>query len=281
MEGLFLKGKCMEQENIENDIVITPDNRVISSSEFKTENFEGPLDLLLFLIKKNEINIYDIPIAEITEQYLEYLDYVIAPELENLTEFYLMATNLIYIKSAMLLPVEVDLSDEDFEDPRQNLVEQLIEYQKYKKLSVLMEERSSESEWFFARKKFQASLPFSDDDAWEKLDTWQLLTSFSRLIASYRNERILDVYEEISVNEKIALIDELVSEKKECLFTELITRPGNLLDIVCAFMAVLESVKLKLVTVWQHTMFGDIKLKVFEEEEKETEIETKTEKVED
>lgn len=255
----------MESENTKNDNNIT-NNKLVSNSEFKTANFEGPLDLLLFLIKKNEINIYDIPISQITEQYLEYLDYVISPELENLTDFYSMAANLIYIKSAMLLPVELDLSDEDFEDPRQNLVEQLIEYQKYKKLSVLMEERSSESEWSFTRKKFQVALPFSDDEAWQKMDTWQLLTSFSRLISSYRNEHILDIYEEISVNEKIALIDELVSQKKECLFTELITRPGNLLDIICAFMAVLESVKLKLVTVWQHTMFGDIKLKAFETE---------------
>ena len=86
----FVKEAIMEQENpvVEN---------VISNTEFKTEKFEGPLDLLLFLIKKNEINIYDIPIAEITEQYLEYLDYAISPELENLTEFYAMAANLLYI----------------------------------------------------------------------------------------------------------------------------------------------------------------------------------------
>lgn len=250
-----------------SETVVTSDNRVVSNTDFKTEGFEGPLDLLLFLIKKNEINIYDIPIADITEQYLEYLDYAVSPELENLTEFYAMAANLIYIKSAMLLPVEVKLSDEDFEDPRQNLVDQLIEYQKYKKLSELMEERQGETEWFFARKKFQVPLPFSDEDSWQKMDTWQLLTTFSRLMAGYRNEHILDIYEEISVNEKIALIDELISSKKECLFTELITRPGNLLDIVCAFMAILEAVKFKLVTVWQHSLFGDIKLKAYEEDE--------------
>ncbi|MEL3908257.1 MAG: segregation/condensation protein A [Treponemataceae bacterium] len=241
------------------------EEKVISSTEFKTENFEGPLDLLLFLIKKNEINIYDIPIAEITDQYLDYLDYAVSPELENLTEFYLMAANLIYIKSTMLLPVEVSLDDEDFEDPRQNLVDQLIEYQKYKQLSILMEEREGETEWFFERKKFQAQLPFDEEETWQKLDTWQLLTTFSRLIANYSGEHLLDIYEEVSVNEKITLIDELIREKGECLFTDLITRCGNLLDVVCAFMAVLEAVKLKMVNVWQHTMFGDIKLKTYEE----------------
>lgn len=252
-----VKRDCMEQEN-------KCAEKVISNTEFKTEKFEGPLDLLLFLIKKNEINIYDIPIAEITEQYMEYLDYAISPELENLTEFYAMAANLLYIKSAMLLPVEVSLDDDDFEDPRQNLVDQLIEYQKYKQLSVLMEEREGETEWFFERKKFQEQLPFDEDDSWQKLDTWQLLTTFSRLISGYTGEQILSIYEEVSVNEKITLIDEIISEKGECLFSDLITRTGNLLDVVCAFMAVLEAVKFKMISVWQHTMFGDIKLKAYE-----------------
>lgn len=236
-------------------------DKIISNTDFKTEKFEGPLDLLLFLIKKNEINIYDIPIADITEQYLEYLDYAVSPELENLTDFYAMAANLLYIKSAMLLPVEVSLHDEDFDDPRQNLVEQLIEYQKYKKLSTLMEEREGESEWFFERKKFQVALPFTDDESWQKLDTWQLLTTFSRLVTSYNTEHLLNIYEEISVSEKISLINELIATKGECLFTDLITRQGNLLDVICAFMAILEAVKFKMISVWQHTMFGDIKLK--------------------
>jgi segregation and condensation protein A len=101
---------------------------------FKLEKFEGPLDLLLFLIRKAEINIYDIPIAAITEQYLGYLKYATRVDLDNITEFYLMAATLIWIKSRMLLPVEVDLESE-LEDPRRELVEKLIEYQKYKKLS--------------------------------------------------------------------------------------------------------------------------------------------------
>ena len=110
---------------------------------FKVNDFEGPLDLLLFLIKKNEINIYDIPISDITEQYLEYLDYAVSLNLDSLTEFYELAAHLVYIKSKMLLPVEVDLDNEDIEDPRMELVNKLIEYQKFKKLSVLMEEKES------------------------------------------------------------------------------------------------------------------------------------------
>src|SRR6056297_940273 len=89
--------------------------------KLKLSEFEGPLDLLLFLIKKNEINIYDIPIAEITEQYISYLEYATKVDLEQITDFYVMASSLLYIKSQMLLPVEVEF-DDDLEDPRQELV---------------------------------------------------------------------------------------------------------------------------------------------------------------
>ena len=100
---------------------------------FRVNEFEGPLDLLLFLIRKNDVNIYDIPIAGITEQYLEYLRFDTELDLEDLTEFHSLAATLLYIKSRMLLPVELEMDDEG-EDPRQELVEKLIEYQKFKKL---------------------------------------------------------------------------------------------------------------------------------------------------
>jgi len=228
---------------------------------FKINDFEGPLDLLLFLIKKNEVNIYDIPIAHITEQYLEYLDYTVSSDLANLTEFYAMAANLLYIKSRMLLPVEITPDDEDIEDPRQELIDKLIEYQKIKKLSELMEDKENESEWVFERKKIQRVLPFVEDELWEQVDTWDLLKTFSNLISSYNSERILDLYEEISVSEKITLMNELLDDKGECLFTDLIVRKGNLMDVVCAFMALLEAVKFKMATIWQNRMFGDIKIK--------------------
>ncbi|MGI0516839.1 segregation/condensation protein A [Treponema denticola] len=237
-----------------------------SNTEFKVHNFEGPLDLLLFLINKNEVNIYDIPIAEITEQYLEYLDYAIEPDLDNLVDFYSMAANLIYIKSRMLLPVEVSVDDEDIEDPRSELVDKLIEYQKYKKLSELMEEKESEAEWFFERKKIQHALPFGEEELWERVDTWDLLKTFSQLMSNYKAEHILDLYEEVSVNEKITLMNEFLEKKGECMFTDLIVRKGNLMDVVCAFMAILEAVKFKMASIWQNRMFGDIKIRPWEQD---------------
>ena len=234
-------------------------------NDFSLPAFEGPLELLLHLINKNEVNIYDIPISEITEQFLEYLDYVISPDLDNLVDFYAMAADLIYIKSRMLLPInEDDIEGEEIEDPRIELVEKLIEYQKYKKLTTLMEEKEEETEWFFERKKMQVSLPFEDGQMWERVNTWDLLKTFSNLISSYNKERILTFYEEVSVNEKITLMNEFLEEKGECMFTDLIIRKGNLLDIVCAFMALLEACKFKIASIWQNRMFGDIKIKKWE-----------------
>ncbi|CEM62692.1 segregation/condensation protein A [Treponema phagedenis] len=233
------------------------------ATEFKVNQFEGPLDLLLFLIKKNEVNIYDIPIGDITEQYLNYLDYVISTDLDNLTEFYSMAATLLYIKSRMLLPVEIDLSDEDIDDPRRDLVDKLIEYQKYKKLSELMEQKESEAEWLFERKKIQHSLPFNQEDLWERMDTWELLQVFSQLMSN-RSEKIVDLYEEVSINEKITLINEFLEDRGECMFTDLIGKKGSLLDVVCAFMAILEAVKFRIASIWQNRMFGDIKIRPWE-----------------
>ncbi len=229
---------------------------------FKLKEFEGPLDLLLFLIKKNEVNIYDIPIAEITEQYLEYLVYAVELDLDDLTEFHNLAATLLYIKSRMLLPVELDL-DEDIEDPRSELVEKLIEYQKFKKLSDLMEEKERDSEWVIERKKIQRALPFDEEELWERVDVWDLLKTFSGLMTNITSERIIDLYEEVSINEKIALMEEFFESKGQCTFDELVARRGSTMDIVCAFLAILEAVKLRLASIYQNRMFGDILIKPF------------------
>jgi len=222
---------------------------------FKLSDFEGPLDLLLYMIRKNEINIYDIPIAQITEQYIDYLREAEAVELEDLTAFHSMAATLLYIKSRTLLPVEMD--EDSGEDPRAELVERLIEYQKYKKLSELMEEKEKENEWIIERKRLQQNLPFADDDLWEKVDIWDLLKTFSSFTINLPAERIIDLYEEVSVNEKTTLLFEYLENKKECLFTDLIKRAGSL-DAVCAFLAVLEAAKLRLIFIFQNRLFGDI-----------------------
>lgn len=227
---------------------------------FTLDDFEGPLDLLLFLIRKNEINIYDIPIAHITEQYLRFIRYNTRVDLEKVTEFYVMAATLLYIKSRMLLPVEIDLEDE-LEDPRKELVERLIEYQKFRKISELMAEKEHEAEWSIERRRMQQALPFEqEDELWEQIEVWDLLKTFSHIMTNLTPERIINLYEEVSINEKISLIQEFLDTKGEFLFTDLIVRNDSIMEIICAFLAILESVKVKKIRIFQNRLFGDIRI---------------------
>ncbi|MCF7943233.1 MAG: segregation/condensation protein A [Spirochaetia bacterium] len=228
-------------------------------NSFKLQKFEGPLDLLLFLIQKSEINIYDIPISEITEQYLEYLSYAAETDLQGLTDFYSMAATLIYIKSKMLLPVEIDF-DEEFEDPRRELVDRLIEYQKFKKYAELIAEKEYETDFIFLRKNVQKPLPFDDSELWEEIDAWDLLKTFSGILSKISPERIFNIYEEVSVNEKIALMNELFEDHLEISFLDLVVRHNSPLDIICSFLAILEAVKIRMIRIYQNTVFGDIRI---------------------
>ena len=211
----------MEQETLE-ETKIQPQS---PAKKFSAGQFEGPLDLLWSLIRESKINIYDIPIAQITEQYLDYLDSIVETDLTDLSDFYSWAAKLVYIKSRMMLPVDVPFDGDDIEDPRQELVEKLIEYQKFKKLTELI---------------------------------------FRTMVSKYSNEKVLNMYEEISVNEKITLMNEKLDEAGSCMFTDLITRRGNEMDVICAFMALLEAVKFKMATIFQSRLFGDIKICKYE-----------------
>jgi segregation and condensation protein A len=235
---------------------------------FKLSDFEGPLDLLLYLIRKNEVNIYDIPIAAITEQYLDYLRYDGTMDLEDACEFHAMAAMLLLIKSRTLLPVEIE-DDGDLLDPRQELVERLIEYQKFKKLSELMEEKEKDAEWVLERRKLQHNLPFTDTDLWEKVDIWTLMKTFAALMRNLPGERIIDMYEEVTVNEKITLLSELLENSGECQFTDLIIHSNSVMDIVCAFLAILEAVKVRMIIILQNRMFGDIMIRPCADAEKQ------------
>jgi len=230
--------------------------------KYRLDHFEGPLDLLLFLIRKNEVSIYDIPVSEITEQYLEFLKYASGINLDDVSDFYLMAATLLYIKSRMLLPLEIDLEDE-LEDPRQELVQRLIEYEKYRKLTDLMSEREARAEWIVERKQTQPVLPFPDEgELWDKVDTWDLLKSFSKVMKGLGGERVISLWEEVSINEKITLINEFLEDRSEFSFDDIIVNPGSLMEVVSAFLAVLEMVKMGIIDVFQNRLFGDIKITV-------------------
>lgn len=234
-----------------------PLNKIL---QYKLNDFEGPLDLLLFLIRKNEVNIYDIPIAEITEQYLQFLELATKIDLETMTDFTLMAATLMFIKSQMLLPLEFNIEDE-IDDPREDLVEKLIEYQKYKKLGNAIAEREIQLDWSEQDDGQQIALPFEEkEDVWDEVKVWDLLKIFSSLVSAAGMERIVDIYEEVSLNEKIALVHELLDKGEDFSFGDLVVNGNNLMEIICAFLAVLELVKQGQVSVLQNRLFGEIRI---------------------
>lgn len=231
---------------------------------FHTPTFDGPLDLLLFLIQKSEVNIYDIPIADITEQFLVYLKEERVTELGDLTLFYKMAADLLYIKSRMLLPVDLEF-DEEYQDPRQELVDRLLEYQKFRKYTELLTGTNTSGELFITRKSSQFRLPFGDEELFGEVSLQDLLKTFTRLMTTITPNKVFNVYESVTVNEKIALMQELFETKDYITLEALIIHTDQLLHIICSFMAILDACKLRMITLVQSEPFGPILIRKVEE----------------
>ncbi len=239
---------------------------------FQLQEFEGPLDLLLHLIQRAEVNIYDIPIATITDQYLQYLAAAkenpgATPDdgaeqsrrrLEDLSRFQVMAATLLHIKSRMLLPLPYT-SEEPYEDPRQELVERLLEYQRFKRLSEVLAEQQQQAHWIITRSE-PRMLPDSEvipEPAAAQLSPDQLLAAFKEIVAAIGGEQLTSLYEEFTVKEKIALVHERLALTAAFSFLELV-RGGSALEIICAFWAVLELAKTQAIVVLQRHQFAAI-----------------------
>lgn len=233
---------------------------------YSLREFEGPLDLLLHLIDKAQVNIYSIPISEITDQFMHYLDMASKVDLDDLTEFYLMASHLLLLKSNMLIPHE-EVEDERWLEDKQELVEQLLEYQKYKRYSTLLSEAQSENTLLLARKKSQFMLPFPDEQLWKEVNVWDLLKTFSTLLSTITHDKIFNVYEEVSVKQKLTLMQELFETNESISFIDLVVHEESRIDIICAFLAILEAVKFRMIIIEQHVLFGDIQIRRAPEEE--------------
>lgn len=226
---------------------------------YSIRQFEGPLDLLLHLIQKAQVNIYDIPIAEITDQFLSYLETARTLDLDDLTDFYAMAAHLIYLKSRMLLPNDVDPEEDDeFSEMRGELVERLLEYQKFKRYSALLADSNQSGDLFIQRRKSQFMLPFEDQDLWNDVNVWDLLKTFSTLLKSITPEQVFNVYEEVTTKQKLSYMMELFEEREEISFLDLVVNRESPMDIICAFLAILEAVKFSIISIHQHALFGDI-----------------------
>ncbi|MBU1078007.1 MAG: segregation/condensation protein A [Spirochaetes bacterium] len=228
---------------------------------FKLEKFEGPLDLLLYLIRKSEVDVYDIPIHEITEQYLQYISLMKKLDINLAAEFIIMAANLIYIKSKTLLPVQSDIEEEYFEDPRTELVQQLLEYQKFKNASLDMEDLKNTQSHIFFRPKNQIVFDFEDTENWVDINLFDLINIFNKLLSetgTEKNEYIMP--ETITVSMKIEEILLKLDYESEIAFSALFDANHKLWELIVTFLAILELVKQKFIFVKQHKLFGDIKI---------------------
>jgi segregation and condensation protein A len=235
------------------------------SYEIKLDIFEGPLDLLLYLIRKNEIDIYNIPIALITEQYLSYLDMMRSLNLDLAGEYLVLAATLIHIKSKLLLPpAESENDEEESADPRNELVRQLLEYQAFKEAALSLDGRPVLERDVFTRGaaiEEPAAEEREADDAMEEVDVFELFTAFRRIIAGLDRKEDLEIdIEKISLADRINEIMERLLEAKQITFVELLGEKLDRRRIIYTFLAILELMKLRMIRACQSGSFGTIML---------------------
>src|SRR3954447_5459224 len=229
----------------------------------RLEVFEGPLDLLLYLIKRDEVDIYDISLERITQQYLEFMDAFKVLDLEVAGEFVVMAANLIYLKSRSLLPASVQPPEEETEeeDPRWELVRQLLEYKKFKDAAAHLQEREHWRERLFARTpdkpEMAAERPLGD------VSVFDLINAFNQIVKRLnQREDLREIFEErFTVGDKIELIMKMMSGGVDLKFTELFSGMASRTEIVVTFLALLELIRLKQLRAAQDEPFGEILLR--------------------
>lgn len=219
------------------------------------------MDLLLYLIKKNEIDIYDIPMALITRQYLEYIERLRSLNLDLAGEFLILAATLIHIKSRLLLPVEEDPSAEEEEDPRAELVRQLLDYQAFKEAALQLDSRP-----VLERDVFTRSCPAEADDpdppgVFVEMDVFDLVKAFQQIMAGLDKTKQIEIdAEEMSLADRINEIMDRLMEHKHLTFTDLIGERTDRRRVLYTFLALLELMKLRMIRAYQSESYGVIRL---------------------
>lgn len=228
--------------------------------QVKLDQFEGPLDLLLHLIKKSEINIYDIPIALITQQYLEYLSLMKALNLAVAGEFLVMAATLVQIKSRMLLPADETASDEDDgPDPREELIRRLLEYKQYKEAAGQLDNRERLWRDVFTREQAPLTPVKSSEMLLEDLTLFDLVDALHEVLVRTPDKRLLEIVpENFTVKDRMNAILETLEGKESVTFVSLFGEQNHRLFIIVTFLALLELIRLTLVRIFQTETFGPI-----------------------
>jgi len=235
-----------------------------SDYKVKLEIFEGPLDLLLYLIKRDELDIYEISLERITHQYLEYLQAFKELNIDVAGEFVVMAANLIYLKSRTLLPVDQQPPEEDVEedDPRWDLIRQLIEYKKFKEAASQLQSRQLEQELIFVREGGGVAVPAMAPLRLGEVGIFQLINAFQAVIKRVdAREDLREIFgEHFTVSDKIDWILRRVSDGVPLRFSELFASMASRVEIVVTFLALLELVRLRQIRATQQNPFDEIEI---------------------
>lgn len=217
--------------------------------------FEGPLDLLLYLIQKDEIDIYDIPISHITEQYLQHIRLMQQLDMDLAGEFLLMAATLIHIKSRMLLPVEAKESSVELEDPRIELVHRLLEHKKYKAAAEMLWARAQVEQEVFTR----APLETDKENPEVVVTAMDLVDAFRKVLERRKKEMAVEIEQErLNIEMKIAYLRSLLSSTSRVNISELLEVCSSRLELIVTFLTVLELAKEAVILLIQESNFGTI-----------------------
>ena len=238
---------------------------MLTQLKFSLEQYEGPLDLLLDLIRKQQINIYDIPIARITAQYLDYMQRALELDIELSSEFVYMAASLIHIKSKMLLPQDPELAKiSPEEDPRQELVERLIEHERYKNAAEMLQQKRMIEEAIWSNPQIDNYLA-DDEGPGLAVTMFDLVKTLQAVLERAKNRPIYEVgRDDVSVPDMMQLIQHQLRQgrRPELLSaTELFERQRSARAMICLFLAILELVKRQAIELMQGEAFGEIALR--------------------
>jgi segregation and condensation protein A len=235
---------------------------VLEDFPIRLLNFEGPLDLLLHLIKKHEVNVYDIPISLITQQYLDYLDLMQEMDLEVAGEFLVMAATLIHIKSRMLLPRPDPTQEDPEEDPREALVRRLLEHQRFKAAAELLHEKEIQRSAMWQRPDERVTDVVGEAPEPEiEVDLFSLVAAFRQVLERARaRPRVILPPEQMPIETRIEQLLARLSETEACGFEDLFADVQTRAGMIVTFLALLEMIRLKQVRVFQQGNFGPIRV---------------------
>ena len=236
-------------------------------AEYKVqfEVFEGPLDLLLYLVKKEEVDIYEVNLTKIATQFIEYSELMRQLDLEVAGEFVVMASTLMYIKSRELLPVDQQVEaegDEEEADPRWELIRQLVEYKKFKDAATQLQQREVEQENVFPRIPGKLELEPAKPLPRPEVSLFDLIHAVSSVLKRFQQrDEPRDIFEDKwSVSEKIELLRRLIAARSVLRFSELFEQMAGRMEVVVTFLALLELIRLKQIVVLQPAPFGEIEI---------------------